>query len=112
MTTIFVIQNQHGHYLGKQQQWLDGRDRRLLFRTAHRDEAVNVIFEQSSKDIYLRAQPLECELDDSKQPIVKAGPPIADENTELSYEAGTATETAEPADAEQLNLGEDDISAQ
>jgi len=111
MTTIFVIQNQHGHYLGKQQQWLDGRDRRLLFRTAHRDEAVNVIFEQSSKDIYLRAQPLECEFDDSKQPIVKAGPPIPALAEPRDGDIAVA-ETAELAAADQLNLGQDDISAQ
>ncbi len=76
MSHVFVIQNQDGHYLNKQQEWVDGSDRRTLYRTQHRDEAVNVVFEHSSKDIYLRAQPLECEVDDSKQPIVKAGPPI------------------------------------
>lgn len=83
MPNVLVIQNQHGHYLGKQQQWLDGHDKRLLFRTVHQDEAVNVIFELSSKDILLRATPRECELDDSKQPIVKAGPPVPGENTSL-----------------------------
>lgn len=77
MSTVFVIKNQHGHYLSKQQLWLDGSDRRLLYRTPHNDEAVNVVFEQSSKDIYLRAEPFPCELDKNNQPMVEVGPPTA-----------------------------------
>ena len=69
MANVFVIQNQHGHYLSKQLEWVDGRDKRVLFRTVHRDEAINMVFEQSSKNIELRAHPLECETDDSAQPI-------------------------------------------
>jgi hypothetical protein len=105
MATIFVIQNQHGHYLGKQQQWLDGRDKRLLFRTTHSDEVANVIFEQSSKDIHLRAQALACELDDNNQPIVKPGPPILSDTPSLFDDeaAATADDTAPPA-------SDDDIS--
>ncbi len=80
MATVFVIQNQHGHFLGKQQQWLDGRDRRLLYRSVHHDEVVNTIFELSSKDITLRASAMECELDDNKQPQVEAGPPLFDDD--------------------------------
>lgn len=76
MSKVFVIRNQHGHYLGKQQNWLDGSDRRLLYRTVHRDEAVNLVFEHSSKDIALRAEPLLCEVDKNGQPQVDAGPEI------------------------------------
>lgn len=77
MNTVFVIQNQHGHYLSKQKDWTDGKDRRQLFRTAHHDEAVNQVFELSSKDISLRANALSCELDDSGHPQVKPGPALA-----------------------------------
>ncbi len=87
MSSIFVIQNQNGHYLSKQQEWVDGRDRRILYRTAHRDEAVNVVFEHSSKDIYLRAQPLQCELDEQNQPVVEAGSPILQPSTTLEQDA-------------------------
>lgn len=76
MAIVFVIQNQHGHYLSKQLEWVDGSDRRSLFRTSHHDEAINVVFEQSSKNIELRAHPLPCETDDAAQPKVEAGPAI------------------------------------
>jgi hypothetical protein len=83
MANVFVIQNQHGHYLSKQLEWVDGRDKRVLFRTVHRDEAINMVFEQSSKNIELRAHPLECETDDSAQPKVEAGPPIMSQHEDL-----------------------------
>ena len=79
MSQVFVIQNQHGHFFSKQKDWIDGRDRRQLYRTPHRDEAVNHVFEQSSKDIELRASVLDCELDDNGQPQVEAGPPLMNE---------------------------------
>ncbi|MBD2859571.1 hypothetical protein IB286_11195 [Spongiibacter sp. KMU-158] len=108
MSSIFVIQNQDGHYLSKQQEWVDGRDRRILFRTAHRDEAVNIVFEHSSKDIYLRAQPLLCDMDDSGQPTVEAGPeilkPLA-ENQEL-----LTAENEQHADDDVQSLPDDEIS--
>ncbi|WP_295870862.1 hypothetical protein [uncultured Zhongshania sp.] len=83
MATVFVIQNQHGHYLNKQLEWVDGRDKRVLYRTVHRDEAINVVFEQSSKNIELRAHPLECETDETANPKVEAGPAIMSQVDDL-----------------------------
>ena len=112
MSSVFVIRNQNGHYLGKQQQWLDGRDRRLLYRTPHRDEAVNVVFELSSKDIYLRAEPLLCELDNS-HPVVEAGPPLlleqaAPEQAVLEHAAPDQVEL-EPAALESEGLAPEEL---
>lgn len=107
MTTVFVIQNQHGHYLNKQLEWVDGHDKRTLYRTVHRDEAINVVFEQSSKNIELRAHPLECETDESAQPKVEAGPAIMSQQDDFlgDEQQITQSETA----AAQLDT-ESDIS--
>lgn len=70
MRKAFIITNQYGHYLGKQREWLSGNDRRLLYRSEHRDDAVNTVFELSSKDFDLRASIAECDLDDQGQPRV------------------------------------------
>lgn len=91
MTTAFVIQNQHGHYIDKHGEWVDGRDRRVLYRTIHRDEAVNLNFELSSKDVYLRAEILACEIDSSGQPKVEAGPEIMVEQAPELEDADDAT---------------------
>jgi hypothetical protein len=72
MTTIFIVKNQLGQYLSKQQEWVDGSDSQMLFRTPHKDEAINTVFEVSSRDIYLRAETLSCELDSKGHPIVEA----------------------------------------
>jgi hypothetical protein len=110
MSHVFVIQNQDGHYLNKQQEWVDGSDRRTLYRTKYRDEAVNVVFEHSSKDIYLRAQPLECEVDDNNQPIVKAGPPIfaplADEDEDDSAPAENSEDALATLQDDETDLTE------
>ncbi|HEY3699225.1 MAG TPA: hypothetical protein VGK97_07830 [Spongiibacteraceae bacterium] len=72
MNNVFVIKNQLGLYLNRQQEWVDGSDRYCLFRAAHKDEAINTVFEVSSRDIYLRAETLACEIDDKGNPIVTA----------------------------------------
>ena len=71
MSKVFVITNQHGHFIDKHRQWVDGRDTRVLFRSPHKDEAINLVFELSSKDIYLRAEAISVDLDDKSQPVVE-----------------------------------------
>jgi hypothetical protein len=105
MTTVFVIQNQHGHYLNKQLEWVDGHDKRTLYRTVHRDEAINVVFEQSSKNIELRAHPLECQTDESAQPKVEACPTIISQQDDFLGEEHQISQT-ETEDA-QADTGSD-----
>jgi hypothetical protein len=76
-TTVFVIKNQQGLYLSKQQEWVDGADNHhSLYRTRHRDEAINTVFEVSSRDIYLRAETVICELDAKGNPALATAEPL------------------------------------
>jgi hypothetical protein len=70
MTSVFVVKNQLGLFLNKQQEWVDGSDNQTLYRTPHKDEAINTVFEVSSRDIYLRAESLACECDAKGNPLV------------------------------------------
>ncbi|MFT3930336.1 MAG: hypothetical protein QM709_08580 [Spongiibacteraceae bacterium] len=82
MASVFVIKNQLGLFLNKQQEWVDGSDNHTLYRTAHKDEAINTVFEVSSRDIYLRAEALACEADEKGNPLVAvtvATPPAQEE---------------------------------
>jgi hypothetical protein len=54
--TIFVIRNQNGHYLGRNGEWLDGSHVPALFRTEHRDVAVNELVEVNLRDFDLRGE--------------------------------------------------------
>lgn len=96
MATIFVIQNQNGHYWSKQKDWTDGRDRRTVFRTADKVDAINLVFELSSKDVGLRASHLECEVDDFGNPLVEASTiplPTSDLDSEGEADAGAESPT-------------------
>ena len=70
MASVFVVKNQHNHYLNKQLEWVDGSENHTLYRTPHKDEAINTVFEVSSRDIYLRAEALACECDEKANPLV------------------------------------------
>jgi hypothetical protein len=70
MNDVFVIQNQLGHFWGKKKLWVDGSDGRLVMRVKHRDEAVNTVFELSSKDIELRGEICATTLSNTGVPMV------------------------------------------
>lgn len=70
MTEIFILQNQAKLFLGKQNQWLDGRDLLSLYKTEHKDEAVNQLFEASSKDYTQRIKLICCAVNEKGLPII------------------------------------------
>ncbi len=56
MTDTHIICNQDGHYWGRGKRWVDGRDLAKVLHYGYRDEAVNTVFELSSKDVDLRCE--------------------------------------------------------
>ena len=70
MKQVFILQNQHKQFLTKQGEWTDGRDGNSLYRTEHKDEAINQQFEASSKDYTLRLSLIQCNLNERGVPIV------------------------------------------
>lgn len=71
MTDVFVVRNQHGHYWGKAKLWVDGYEPRAVMRTQHRDEAINTLFELSSKDIDLRGEVIAAQVTERGDPIIE-----------------------------------------
>jgi len=67
---MFILQNQDGYFLAKSGAWSDGREPNTLFRTLHRDEAANQLFEANSKDYSLRITVIHCEMNLKKVPII------------------------------------------
>jgi len=72
VSTVFLLQNQRKQLLGKSGDWLDGRTPATVYRSAHKDEALNQQFEAGSKDYNLRITMMVCELNTKKQPIIDA----------------------------------------
>ncbi|GAB1260903.1 hypothetical protein [Aurantivibrio plasticivorans] len=97
MTQVFILQNQDKLFLNKKNEWTDGRDLGSLYKTPHKDEAVNQIFEVSSKDYNQRIQMVSCEVSDKGLPQIDPDimpPPLPKEDSseQLALE-GVAGET-------------------
>lgn len=72
MAELYVLQNQQQLFLGKQNNWLDGRDANALYKTAHKDEAINQMVEASSKDYTQRVKMITCTANEKGLPIIDA----------------------------------------
>ena len=94
MTDVFVIRNQHGHYWGKAKDWVSGEEARAVMRARHEDEAVNTLFELSTRDIELRGEVVSAELSERGDPIIEPS------EVPLPSEESTETETATTATPE------------
>ena len=96
MKTIYVIRNQYGHYLGRHGEWLDGSHVPGLYRTEHRDVAVNELVEVNMRDFDLRGEIIACEAHDGGYPVVEVLNPIVAEESPAQAEAGDAPEAPAP----------------
>ena len=106
MSDMYVVKNQHGLFASKHKEWLDGREPKLLFRCQHKDEAINMVFELSSKDINIRAEAIIVETDANKHPVVEvtAPPPAVDPETDqqdiLAEDLANSQDREEAAEAD------------
>ncbi|WP_156820912.1 hypothetical protein [Dasania marina] len=96
MSEVYVVTNQDGYFASKQKVWLDGRDPKQLFRSPHKDEAINLVFELSSKDIHVRASTLLVELNDKGLPTVEVTVPL-----EVASPQSELLETEQESEQEQ-----------
>jgi hypothetical protein len=111
MSNFYILQNQQGYFLKKNspdghKEWADGQEPRLLFRTTHKDEAVNMLFETNSQNVELRISIKEYPSNGKNQPLIPDSdlPPPLPKNTsssetddgeskdDLAYLAGAAPE--------------------
>jgi hypothetical protein len=97
MTDVFVIRNQLGHYWGKGKAWVDGSEARAVMRARHHDEAVNTLFELSSRDVDLRGQVVAVELDARGEPIIEPSqiPLPVEAEADQEDDAGRAAQAEE-----------------
>lgn len=70
MNQTFILQNQDNHFFGKNKEWVDGYDANSVFKTIHKDEAINQMVEISSKDYKQRVKIIACHMDEKSLPII------------------------------------------
>jgi hypothetical protein len=91
MTDIFVVRNQLGHYWGKSKAWVDGSVPRSVMRTQHEDDAINTLFELSSKDVELRGEVIASVLTERGDPVIEPSQiPLLEEPESEEEQANTA----------------------
>ena len=99
MSDVYVVRNQLGQFWGKSKAWTDGRDPRAIMRTSHSDEAMNTLFELSSKDIELRGEVVQV-------PLTERGDPTVEPSEHLIEPVETNAEQATDQQA-QADAGND-----
>jgi hypothetical protein len=88
MTDVFVVRNQLGHYWGKAKIWVDGSIPKTVLRARHQDDALNTLFELSSRDIELRGEVVQVELSERGEPVIEPSQiPLLDEPEQDAPEA-------------------------
>ncbi|KZX59437.1 hypothetical protein A3709_14165 [Halioglobus sp. HI00S01] len=91
MSDVYVIRNQHGHYWGKSKEWVSGSEAKAVMRVKHEDEAINTLFELSSKDTELRGEVVATALSEKGEPVVEPSQvPLPNLEPEPVEEAGQA----------------------
>jgi hypothetical protein len=69
---VFVIRNQNGLYLTRHNEWQTGDEPATLFKTLHRDIALNTLIELNAKDIELRGAIVDVATDDKGLPHIES----------------------------------------
>lgn len=125
MNQTFILQNHDKLFFGKNKEWVDGYDANAVYKTLHKDEAVNQMFEITSKDYKQRVKVISCALNEKALPIIdseimpaplpkvpkppKMGADLA--GTDLFAEAETETAAADDEPQEELTFSADSDAA-
>lgn len=99
MDKLYVIQDRHGRFLSRREEWVEPASRETLFRSEHKDLALNTLFELNTRDVNLRAVVVEVDCDEQGRPLTASLPP-----PELP---GTPTDE-QPLQAGATNSGDDE----
>ncbi|SMF12096.1 hypothetical protein SAMN02745866_00763 [Alteromonadaceae bacterium Bs31] len=70
MSQIYLIRDQHDRFLDKSGDWSHGEDARGLYRSNHKDEAINQMVELSVKNPELRVRIEPAERDEKGLPKI------------------------------------------
>ena len=82
MTEVYLLQNNDGLFLNKQQEWVDGSDANSLYKTAYKDDAINTKVELTVKNPQLRIKTLLCSTSDRGTPFLPESAPKEDQEPE------------------------------
>ena len=76
MNSVFVIQNQDGNFLSRQKEWVDKTQIQAVYKTPHRDLAVNEWVELTARETQARAKVVAVETTARGLPLLATLPPL------------------------------------
>lgn len=76
MSSIYILQSQDDLFLSKSGEWVSGDDSKILFRTQHKDEAINQKVELTVKQPELRVNISTAQLSDNGKLILSKEPQV------------------------------------
>jgi len=68
--TLFILRDAAGNYLTKELIWVRDCTVAELYKTPHKDIALNQLIELNASDITLRAEVFLCKTDEKNNPVI------------------------------------------
>ena len=75
--TLYIVRDAIGNLLTKDLSWTMEYASTDLFKTPHKDVALNQLLELNASNIGLRAQIITCEVDKRNRPVISDAPSAA-----------------------------------
>ena len=97
--SVYVIQHRDGRFLTKQHDWVGCDEPQAVFRTPHRDLALNELFELTARHPELRARVAEVQTNVRGLPELRTVAPPAAAGAQLPASATAATPDEAGSDA-------------
>lgn len=110
MKEVFIICNQNQLFLGKQGQWLDDAEPSSVYRTPHRDVALNHMIEVNARDIEQRLVLMQCPLNEKDIPLL-GDVIVAKKSVPVTYDEPEQPDIADEADEEIAVENEDAVAS-
>lgn len=97
MSEAYILKNQFDLFLDKHGEWVDQAEPSSLYRTVHKDEAINIMVEHSVKNPDLRIKIETCELNAKGQLVLADGvtAPAIDQVAPVIDQAAPAIDQSE-----------------
>lgn len=103
MSSIYILQSQNDLYLSKSGDWVSGDQSKILFRTQHKDEAINQKVELTVKQPELRVSIGTAQHGDNGKLILAKKPKVVlPEDIHLPQETETAAKHKQDAAESEL----------
>ncbi len=110
MSIVYLLQNQHDQYLSKAGEWLEGDAASALYRTEHKDEAINRKVEFTVKNVELRIAIVKASLRENGTPELSSIVKNEEDKTQINNNHGPLFDGSSPEDSQPNQTQDSEIA--